>query len=355
MSRTDENVRCSGFELMRLVAMFMIVLGHCALSTAQNVKPYLGVMDNIGWLIKAFTVPAVNLFFLLTGFFLGKRSSQYSKVVQVWGKTFLYSVIIYVVIACLDGNLDFRSMVSYFAPITTKKYWFMQTYIAIVLLAPYFSLVLENLDIKKHCVLSFILICLFCVHPTFVKAALTLDGSQGYGIIWGATLLIIGNLLHKLAKEGIFDRIPSTILLCSYFAISFLIYVSNYIIVKYNIAQGIDSRSNFYAYNSISVFLQSVCLFLFFYKLSEKKTVIPAFNWAAKNALAVYLIGGHPLLLGRFWIEYINMSKWWNEPVIYILIAIAASTALVLSCILIDKLIDILWKQARRITYRYEE
>ena len=57
--------RNSSFEIMRLLAMFMIILGHCMLATAQNVQPYGEGIDNIGWGVKAFTICAVNLFFLL--------------------------------------------------------------------------------------------------------------------------------------------------------------------------------------------------------------------------------------------------------------------------------------------------
>ena len=64
--KTDQ--RNSAFEMMRLLAMFMVILGHCVLVTAQDTEPYLGTLDNMGWSIKAFTVCAVNLFFLLSGF-----------------------------------------------------------------------------------------------------------------------------------------------------------------------------------------------------------------------------------------------------------------------------------------------
>ena len=69
-----EKNRNSAFELMRIICMFLIILGHCTLATAENTEPYLGIMDNTGWLIKSFTVCSVNCFFLLTGVSLLRKS-----------------------------------------------------------------------------------------------------------------------------------------------------------------------------------------------------------------------------------------------------------------------------------------
>jgi len=41
--------RNSAFEIMRILAMFMIILGHCMLATAENTEPYLGILDCTGW------------------------------------------------------------------------------------------------------------------------------------------------------------------------------------------------------------------------------------------------------------------------------------------------------------------
>ena len=56
--------RSSAFELLRITAMYLVVVGHVVLSTAQDTLPYLGAVDNTGWFVKAFTVAAVNCFFL---------------------------------------------------------------------------------------------------------------------------------------------------------------------------------------------------------------------------------------------------------------------------------------------------
>lgn len=88
--------RNSAFEIMRLLAMFMIILGHCAMATAKDQQPYLGTLDCIGWGIGAFTVCAVNLFFLLTGYFMNSAHYRFGRIVSLWLKTVFYSLVLFI-------------------------------------------------------------------------------------------------------------------------------------------------------------------------------------------------------------------------------------------------------------------
>lgn len=338
--------RSSAFELMRIVGMFMVVLGHCMLVTAQNVEPYLGVIDNIGWGIKAFTVCAVNLFFLLTGFFSKSCLFRLSRVFFVWLKTIFYSFFIYIALSFAMGSFSLSEGIKYLLPVFLKKYWYMQTYIVGALLAPFITSVLEEIDIRKETFLVGVIVTFFSFHQTFFKVATTLDSSQGYGIIWACSMLVMGNWIHRIqAEKKLFFRMSISVYLIGYVLISIGLFSSNYLIVKYGIAQGVTSRGNFYAYNSLTVFLQSVCLFCVFLRLSETMQYNKIINSLAGNTLAVYLISGHPLLLGLLWTRYFNMSQWWDKPVVYVILAVMLSMTVMLICILFDKVLDwIYWK-----------
>ena len=67
---SGKEKRNSSFELMRLLAMYMIVFEHCLLATAFDSVEPLSLADNVIWLLEAFTICAVDLFFLLTGYFM---------------------------------------------------------------------------------------------------------------------------------------------------------------------------------------------------------------------------------------------------------------------------------------------
>lgn len=331
--------RSSSFELLRIIAMFMVVLGHCMMTTAKDQQPYLGMIDNIGWFVGAFTVCAVNVFFLMTGYFAKSENFSLRRIIMIWLKTIFYSVVIYVIFSFAGGTFQIRDFIQYMLPIMTKRYWYMQVYVIFALIAPFVSLLLEQLTKKQHTFLMVILITFFSVHQTFIKVSMTLDQSQGYGIIWAAVMFVIGNWIKRYGDEYLM-RIKAWMWLILYILCSIAIFISNYLIVKLDIAGGVVSRGNFYAYNSVTVLFQSVFLFCYFAKLSKRMKYKRVINSLGQNTLSVYLISAHPLLLYPLWTDIFQMSQFWENPILYLLLGLILSAVLMLVCILIDKVID---------------
>lgn len=330
--------RNSAFEIMRLIAMLMIILGHCMMATAKDQQPYLGTLDCIGWGIGAFTVCAVNLFFLLTGYFLNSTHYSLNKIASIWLKTVFYSSAIYILYCIIMHSFSIKECISYFFPVLTKKYWYMQTYIVCALLLPFIAKGLEQLKTIQLNILIGILVTFFCLHQTFIKVQYTLDQTQGYGFIWACVMYIMGYWLRR-NKGKIMDK-PAWGYLGIYVLTSIAIFVSNYLIVSWNIAGGVNSRGNFYAYNSVTVLVQSVCLFCFFVKLSQKNIRNKLINSLAANCLAGYLISAHPLLLYPLWTELFSMNTYIARPFSYVNMSILLSVIVLLSCIIVDKTVD---------------
>lgn len=330
--------RNSAFEIMRLLAMFMIILGHCAMATAKDQQPYLGTLDCIGWGIGAFTVCAVNLFFLLTGYFMNSAHYRFGRIVSLWLKTIFYSGIIYILYSIIVHSFSIKDCIGYFLPVLTKKYWYMQTYIVCALLIPFIAKGLEQLKTMQLNILIGILVTFFCLHQTFIKVQYTLDQTQGYGVIWACVMYIIGYWLRK-NKQKIMEK-PTWEYLGIYVLTSIAIFASNYLIVRWNIAGGVTSRGNFYAYNSVTVLVQSVCLFCVFVKASGKNIKNKTANFLAENCLAGYLISAHPLVLYSLWTDWLPINQYTTRPVLYIMVSIILSVVVLLICILIDKIVD---------------
>lgn len=347
------TVRNSAFEGMRLLAMFMVVLGHCLLAAASDCAP-LSTMDNIAWFLQALTTCAVNLFFLLTGYFL-KSGDARRKYPAIWGKTIFYSLGIYLLCVVLgEEAFTVKNLVSYAFPVLMKPYWFMQTYLVLSLLLPYLATLLDNLTERRHLALCGILLVFFCLHQTFIPVTITLDTSLGYGIIWATVMCIVGNFLRRYGGKYV-QRIPCAVYLLGYLLIACCIFCSNYLIVRFDIAQIVKvvNRRYFYAYNSLTVFAESLCLFCFFIKLSEKARYSPVINWLSASSLAVYLIGSHPLLMYATWSAIFDMSKFASKLAVFFTVAVLASAVVVCVCILIDKALTWVYRKIRPVR-RYE-
>lgn len=327
------------FEIMRLTAMFMIVFEHCLLSTALYSSTPLSHLDNISWLLEAFTICAVNLFFLISGYFLKSNQFRISRLLKIWIRVIFYSLSIYLTAVWIGvETISIKALIAYTCPVTFKQYWFMQTYIVLFLVSPFIAVMLEHLKERQHLALCIILLIFFSLHQTFIPVSRTLDTTQGYGFLWGGTLIIIGNFLWKYGRTYL-EKINLFLCLAGYITVACGIFLSNYLIVRFHIAQGLTSRTNFYAYNSISVFLESLFLFCFFIKLSSiyRDCHNRFVNWIAKSSLAVYLISSHPILLYPLWSDIWRTQCLLWMPVVYFGAAVFETLVVFALCILIDK------------------
>ena len=332
--------RLSNFELMRIVAMIMVVLGHCVLYTAQDTEPYLGKLDITGWMIKSFTIVAVNCYFILTGYFAKSDYVRFKSIIILWIKTIIYSVVIYSFFLFLKIVVfDARSMLNYLFPVMTKQYWFIQTYIVVSMIAPFLCKMVDNLNKHEHLFVMIVIIIFFSLHQTFIPIAKTLDTTQGYGIISACMLFIIGRWLKKYGDEYI-SRINTICWFFLYILVSIMIFCTNYLIVRFSIAGGLASRGNFYAYNSITVVASSVCLFCFFMTLKMKNDDYIFINYLGRNCVAAYLITGHPLLIGYLWTDIFRIQKYSYNTIVYVLTALFLSTISLFACVVIDKCLD---------------
>jgi surface polysaccharide O-acyltransferase-like enzyme len=336
----EKSARNSSFEIMRLLAMFMIVYEHCMGTISLRTDDVLSTIDNISWLCEAFTICSVNLFFLLTGYFATSKSFKVGKTVHLWGKTIFYSLVIYLLAVALGADsFTIKKAVSYACPVFTRRYWFMQVYIVLIILSPYIMTALEQLTMKKHLTLIGILLVFFSLHQTFIPVASTLDSTQGYGIIWAVVLLIVGNFIKKWG-DIVIEKIPAAAFLVGYVLVALCMFASNVVIVKFDIAQGVTSRENFYQYNSISVFIESLCLFCFFVKLSKRGWSSRIVNKISASALAVYLISAHPLLIGSTWSKIFKMEQYLGNLGVYFAMAALLSVVVMAVCIVIDMAVE---------------
>lgn len=244
---STKQERNSTFEILRLILMFMIVLEHSLMVlTLHNYEP-LSVIDNISWFIEAFTYCAVIVFFLITGYF-AQDSVKLGRILKIWVKTIIYSLGIDLMAVLLGKEaLSIKNLVSYACPVLFKKYWFMQTYVVLAILSPFIVKGLNTLSKKIHMILICILLVFFLVHQTFIKVGMTLDITQGYGIIWAVVLLIVGNYIKKYGDE-ILNRFKASVFLCGYIVVAVCIFITNCLIVKFNIGQGVGSFTSDFCY-----------------------------------------------------------------------------------------------------------
>ena len=160
MEKTIEKQRKSNFELLRIFAMMLIILHHYALHgglssiDGYGVNKYIGIICLIGGKL------AVNLFVLISGYFLIESEFKVKKVLKLILQAYCYSVAFFIGYVLLKGNVSGDIMKLTMFPFTSKAYWFLLPYICVYVLSPFINKLIKSISQKELLILIGILVFL---------------------------------------------------------------------------------------------------------------------------------------------------------------------------------------------------
>lgn len=200
--------RQSNFELLRIIAMMMIILHHSMVHGTLDVSRATVFRGN-PFSLALFCILAfggkvgVYIFSLITGYFMLYSRISVKKLVKLWLPIFFWSVILTVVFDTMSGHFSLIKLVESAFPIIFNQYWFMTAYLFTYLLAPILNKMVLSLDMKLEILL---------VSISLVMIAL-LDKMYG-SVIYSPSLSLIvpylfGALIrkHDLLKKRLFNKI----------------------------------------------------------------------------------------------------------------------------------------------------
>lgn len=317
--------------------MFMILILHYCNKGGFIDEQLTGSnMTELAWIIEAFAIVAVNCFVLISGYFLVKSNCKYKKLLKIWQETLFYSLTIFLVFKYFfNSNLSFYDSLGYFFPISLKLYWFISIYVVLYLLAPYINVCLNNIDQKMFKKLLIILLTISCLSSILIAFGFSvIDSSNGYGILQFIILYCIGAYIRIYGKK----EYSKMICLIKYIFISILIYCSRIILIKLCEKGVLDADINynmFYKYNSITVMLSSVYLFLFFKNLNIKiKFIENLILKIAPLTLSVYIIHENPLIRDVLYNSILHTDKISRVKEFIIVLPISCISIFSICCII---------------------
>lgn len=344
-----EIVRNSNHELMRIIAMFFIVLGHVILKghvLATN-NPNL---KTIYLLIVFAIIVHVNSYILLTGYYQSKSTFKQKKVWQILNASWFYRVII--VIIFLSLNLISISKVQLLKDISylPRDYWFITCYILLYCISPFLNKLINSLshsDFKKLLIVGAIIVS---VLPTITKGEVF--NNNGYTLYNCVYLYLVGAYLriYPVEKSYIFKRNSRTIYRLVLVSVFFLCILLNFLF--YNYAQQVKAYNGFFAYiaeiidsASLSysnpiIIVQSIVFFLFFTSIDIKSRFI---NWYAKLMLGIYMIHEQQYVREELykWLGIIDGPK---DTYRFLFYVIGAALLIFVTCSIIELIRQIIFK-----------
>lgn len=206
MKNNVRGGRDANMDLLRLSAIFMIVVFHCSIKSGFDFPA--GFSAN--WLIvKCFWMLGelgVNLFMLASGFYQVRGRFRWKKAARLlvqaqfytWGAVWLGLRLGFYE---LPG---WRSVLYACFPVTLlDRYWFLTAYLIVYLLSPFLNLLIGAMDRAAHRRLLAVVLTLFCLIPTVLGVLIDTTESLLYynRMIWLAVMYILGAYL-RLYESG---------------------------------------------------------------------------------------------------------------------------------------------------------
>lgn len=310
MNANNISIRESNFELARIVAMLFVLISHSnflslgwptyqdSVSTPWNTVFRL--------FVQSFSAVSVNLFVLISGWFGIKPTLR--KGLHLLSVTLFYSILIFITLSLIKGK-DYVTLDSIKnALLLSTGYWFIKSYLFLMILSPALNLLVENVSNKT---LGSIIIILFCFQTYFGWTDASFDYHHGFSSL----LFIFLYLLARYVKaywENV--RYSKYLYLSVYAILTAIMTIISFASTRVPMIPSSLVRYTFMYLNPI-VILSSLSLLLYFSKLHFKSKTI---NWVASSVLAVYLIHSNDSVLPLFgdYIYAINASH--NFSVLHI-------------------------------------
>jgi brp/blh family beta-carotene 15,15'-monooxygenase len=273
--------RIPNYELLRILAMFFIVLGH------------MSRMEGGGeTLLRYFPVPQhVDCFVLITGFFLINAPFCSSRYYKVLIEAVFYTGGITLAMFFLTGNVSLYDLFKSFYPLGGTKFssWFVYNYLGLIIMQPFLTKLVASLSKQAY---QLLLVALTILCTTFIRFVFPMGEiyCNGWSVWWFVCLFLFGGYLRLYA-----DTLPplpwGKILLA---LMIFILVASKWLFFIT------------YEYNSLHVLAMAICSFMWI-----KELKFPIDGWLTKSIriisphiFAIYLIHEHgllqPYLLSKF-------------------------------------------------------
>lgn len=309
--------RNAAFELLRILCMLLIVSTHF-LGHGKWMENMQGINFVLGRILQSLTRPAVNLFVMISAYFLSTSKSadiNWRKIGKLYLQVYFYNVVLYVsTLISGDCTFDTTNLASTIFPLITGKYWFFTSYVIMLLASPYINILLRHITLRQH-----LGICVFFVIAGSLSAGIhTLPQfplEYGFNAIWFVGLYFIASLIRRSEFSISTKTKPIAIAIYAIAVIAGCFYTIGY--------------------SSIITVAHSLVIFLFFKDLKIKNNAASKIICAISPlTFGVYLIHDSNEMRAIMYEKIFHSSSYWDSNVAFLLlVCFILLTFIVCACV----------------------
>lgn len=261
------NDRQSNIELLRIVAMSMIVIGHFLYHgvTKENMPRFLYE------LLYTYCRDGVNLFFLISGFF--RIKSTVKSVARLVFTVLFFECINYLLVYIAVGEVYFDGLLStLFFPVSRSPYWFLQVYLFMIICSPLINRGIDGMTLNNLRLFILVFSAFTCYSCGVGHNG---SNSNGYTFLQGVYMYCVAAYLKR--DNWLMSRMKGVKCIVT----AFVMLTFGALMVYYYNKQTLTS------YNGFINIITSTLIFTYFVNLNIRSKAI---NIIASGALGCYLL-----------------------------------------------------------------
>lgn len=319
----ESSRRDSRMELLRLFAIFSIVVFHCAYKSGFTFsEPTLNAISiKMLWFGGEL---GVNLFILITGFYQINGRYNSRKLIRI-----VFEILFYWYLAVVIGIgvgvfriENIGQLATSLFPILFGKWWYATAFVLIYILSPYLNQFAKNLTARQFAKFLLLTLFLWCLLPTLF--GVFGSGPEGLlfytRLLWLTLMYFLGAYISRFGLRAISNLRLSVILtaLSTSFLAASVIIIARYPDIFSQI--GIIEWAYFWPPNTVPMLALSLGVFGIFRHISLSNSSF--INRMASTTLGIYLL--HDSILANWlWKEVLGLAAYENSP--WVIPAILAS------------------------------
>ena len=330
--KTNRN---AGIELLRMLAMFAIVFGHFishggGFTTSEKIGNPLYITEQ---LVTSFTAFKINIFILITGFFMcGIESFSIKKrLSNLWKNEMFYSIAILLIFVFGSMPVGIIQIIKSIFPTISYSYWFVTVYVVLILISPIINRAFSKMDKGQYKKSLFVMVIITSVWQTVMPFVTTVDNNRGYSLLWFLVLYVTGGYLKRyfVGKYISKKKLISVYLICSviqFVYMEFYTYVQNKTAMEMYIPY----------YNSFFVLCASIALFLLFYQIKISDGFGKIITFISGSLISIYLISDNQLVRNVLYTDILKTGNYLDKGVTSILAVTIMVLIVFVICLIID-------------------
>lgn len=322
--------RMSNFELLRIMAMFFIVIGHFFMNIGAF-NSATGFNQIFVYLFGSLARISVNLFILIGAWFMIDKTFKAQRVLKLYFTTLFYTFSIMLTLRLFHIPIGLFNTIQDIFPFYGRALWFITAYIGLMLLSPFLNVFLQQ---KRDFLKKFIIVTFFLTVVVSTLYSKNRMDTWYCQLSWFCYMYVCVGYY----KKYLFEKIRLNKYSVLFFSCLAYFIFAAFKLISYNLSieSGLWTVLNKYAENFLGDYKtlpNLICSFGIFYFVSNWDIGSNRFiNLFSRSALAVYIIHSTPGFYDYLWQTIFKGQLYVISPYFPIYAVLVTATVYIVCC-----------------------